>query len=309
MPLFACTVLKPAPLWAERYDRDLTDIFAVQDGVVRHIVDSLSVRLTESDQARLRKRETKNIEAYDLALRARKLMLSFDLDDARRAKKLFENAIALDPNYARAYVALGRLHHEAWRLWGEDRDGNLARAIELGTKAVALDPEATDAQMLLAQIYNHQGKPSAAQRYIQAAMALVPSDADTLAALGEIFRGTERSGEAISYLKRAMKLDPHYPTQYLSWLGHAYFVTGDYKEAIRVLRQGIIRAPNYVALHVFLTASHAMAGSIDDARASAEQVLRLNPKFSLKALATYSSSQPRKMDKILSALRKAGLPD
>ncbi|MCZ6862775.1 MAG: tetratricopeptide repeat protein, partial [Alphaproteobacteria bacterium] len=185
----------------------------------------------------------------------------------------------------------------------------LTRAIELGTKAVALDPEATDAQMLLAQIYNHQGKPSAAQRYIQAAMALVPSDADTLAALGEIFRGTERSGEAISYLKRAMKLDPHYPTQYLSWLGHAYFVTGDYKEAIRVLRQGIIRAPNYVALHVFLTASHAMAGSIDDARASAEQVLRLNPKFSLKALATYSSSQPRKMDKILSALRKAGLPD
>ena len=191
------------PLWAERYDRDLTDIFAVQDGVVGHIVDSLSIKLTTSDRARLRKRETQSIEAYDLALRGRKLMLGFDYDDARRARSIFERAIALDPSYARAYVALGRLHHEAWRLWGEDRDGNLAQAIVLGKKAVALDPEDPDAQMLLAQIYNHQGKASEAQGHIQKAMSLVPNDADTLAALGEIFRGTRRSGEAIGYLKRA----------------------------------------------------------------------------------------------------------
>ncbi len=296
-------------LWAERYDRDLTDIFAVQDGVVRHIVDSLSVKLTANDRARLRKRETESIEAYDLALRGRKLMLSFDRDDAGRARSYFEKAIALDPSYARAYVALGRLYHEAWRLWGEDRDGNLARAIELGTKAVALDPDAPDAHMLLAQIHNHQGRASEAQRYIQKAMALVPNDADTLAAIGEIFRGTERSGEAIGYLKRAMRLDPHYPTQYLSWLGHAYFVVGDYKEAIRVLRQGIARTPNYVALHVFLTASHAMAGSIDEAKASARRVIGLNPNFTLRAFERYNASQSRIMDKFMIGLRRAGLPE
>ena len=235
-------------------------------------------------------------------------MLSFDRDDAGRARSYFEKAIALDPSYARAYVALGRLHHEAWRLWGEDRDGNLARAIELGTKAVALDPDAPDAHMLLAQIHNHQGRASEAQRYIQKAMTLVPNDADTLAAIGEIFRGTERSGEAIGYLKRAMRLDPHYPTQYLSWLGHAYFVVGDYKEAIRVLRQGIARTPNYVALHVFLTASHAMAGSIDEAKASARRVIGLNPNFTLRAVERYNASQSRIMDKFMIGLRRAGLP-
>jgi len=250
-----------------------------------------------------------SIEAYDLALRGRKLMLSFDRDDAGRARSYFEKAIALDPSYARAYVALGRLHLEAWRLWGEDRDGNLARAIELGTKAVALDPDAPDAHMLLAQIHNHQGRASEAQRYIQKAMALVPNDADTLAAIGEIFRGTERSGEAIGYLKRAMRLDPHYPTQYLSWLGHAYFVVGDYKEAIRVLRQGIARTPNYVALHVFLTASHAMAGSIDEAKASARRVIGLNPNFTLRAFERYNASQSRTMDKFMIGLRRAGLPE
>ena len=296
-------------LWAERYDRDVTDIFAVQDGVVGHIVDSLSIKLTARERDRLRKRETRNIEAYDLALRGRKLMRGFDFDDARRARSIFERAIALDPSYARAYVALGRLHHEAWRLWGEDRDGNLARAIVLGKKAVALDPEDPDAQMLLAQIYNHQGKASEAQRYIQKAMSLVPNDADTLAALGEIFRGTRRSGEAIGYLKRAMRLDPHYPAQYLSWLGHAYFVIGDYKKAIESLRQGIARTPNYVAMHVFLAASYAMAGSIDDAKASAGQVIRLNPDFNLRALERYNSSQSRITDQLMIGLRRAGLPE
>ncbi len=296
-------------LWAERYDRELTDIFAVQDGVVRLIVDSLSVRLTAIDRARLRRRETESIEAYDLALRGRKLMLSFDFADAKRAKKFFEKAIALDPNYARAYVALGRLHHDAWRLWGEDRDGNLARAIEMGRKAVALDPEAADAKMLLAQIYNHQGNASEAQRYIQQAMTLVPNDADTLAALGEIFRGTERSGEAIGYLKRAMRLDPHYPAQYLSWLGHAYFVIGDYKKAIESLRQGSARTPNYVAMHVFLAASHAMAGDIEKAKASAGRVIRLNPDFNLRALERYNSSQSRITDQLMIGLRRAGLPE
>jgi adenylate cyclase len=296
-------------LWAERYDRDMQDIFAVQDGVVQHIVESLSVKLTANDRARIQKQKTSSVDAHDFALRAKNLRLTFKYKDARRAMSLYEKALEIDPNYVRAYVALGRLHHEAWRLWGENRSGNLARAIELGNKALTLDPDAPDALMLLAQVHNHQGEAKKAGQFIQKAMALAPNDAETLAAIGEIFRGTARSGEAIGYLKRAMQLDPHHPTQYLSWLGHAYFVNGNYDEAIPVLRRGLARAPNYVALHVYLAASYAMVGKLEEAKAAGKNVLKLNPKFTLRAYKRYTLSQSRKIENMMIGLRKAGLPE
>ncbi|MCZ6849445.1 MAG: adenylate/guanylate cyclase domain-containing protein [Alphaproteobacteria bacterium] len=298
-------------LWAERYDREYKEIFALQDEVIGKIVSALAVELTDSEKAgRAARKERANLQAHETFLRAKQYLWRFTTKDTAKAKELFEKAIALNPNHARAHAALGRLHYNEWEIWGKARDRNLARALELGRKAAALDDSLAGAHLLLTQVYRFRRQFEQSEIETDKALALDPTDADTLAGLGDVLRWSGRAPEAIGLLQKAMRLDPFYPAWNEFYLGHAYFLTGRYEEAIEALKRGAKRNSNYPAFPLYMAASYAMLGRTEDARAAAAEVLRINPNFTLQAFVAHVPYRNRAdVERDLAAMRKAGLPE
>jgi adenylate cyclase len=298
-------------LWAERYDEALTNVFAVQDAVTQHVVQALQLHLTESDQDRQSQApDTGNLKAYDLVLQARKLMTRFDREAASEARTLLEQAIELDPNYAEAYSLLGLYYFDAWRLWGESRDANLARALDLSTTAAELSPLDPAPHVLAAQIHQFRREFAAANVEADVALELEPNDAITLANLGSMLRYAHRAGEAAEVVERAVRLDPYHPPNYLEWLGDAYLMLGRYDDCIQAMERGVALDPDFVALHVVGAECHAAAGNEAKARDAAANILRVNPRFTLKAFASYVPfTDERDLRLKIDLLRKAGLPE
>jgi adenylate cyclase len=299
-------------LWAERYDREMGDVFAVQDDVTRAIVSALSVQLTETDRAQLEQpRGTRNLAAYDDLLRGREQLASVNREGVDRAKDLFAKAIALDPNYARAYVNLGFLYWNEWRLWGRNRDRNLAKAMELGQKAIKLDDRAAGAHLLVALVHQYRGEHDQAAIEGRKVLALEPTQAETLGNLGRFLKASGRFEEAIAVLEKAMRIDPHHSPNWIGWLGESHFRFGHYDEAIRILEAGATDHPDLLPLHLYLAESYAMSEQPEQAKAHVAEVLRLNPDFTIGAYAAYvgTTEIPQNIEIDIPALRKAGFPE
>ena len=298
-------------IWANRFDRDFGDIFKLQDEVIGNIVSALAVELTDQEKAGRNKREqTGNLQAHEYFLRGKQHLGRFTTKDTAKAKEWFEKAIELDPKHAQALTALGRLHYNEWEIWGKARDKNYARALELGQKAVAVDDTLAGPHLLLSQVYRFLGQKEQSEIETNKALALEPRDADTLAALGNVLSSSGRAQEAIGLLQTAMRLDPFYPAWYESYLGDAFFHIGQYEEAITVLKRGAERNPNYPAFPLIIAASYAMLGREEEAGAAAAEVLRINPRFTLKAYAAHLPYINKEhLDQSLTAFRKAGLPE
>ncbi len=298
-------------VWAERFDRELKDIFAVQDEVIGKIVSMLEVELTERDrEARAAARGTDDLEAYDQFLRGMELRSRFTWKDTLAARDMFLKAVELDPRFARAYVALGNLSFEAWRIWGEPRETNLEKAIEYARRAAAIDDRQAEVHVLLALSYHFLGRSEQAETEAQKALALGIGDADALASLGDYLRLTGRPREAIELFRQSMRLNPYFPAWQLAWLGHAYFMTGQYDRAIETLKRGIRRDATYIAFHLFLAASYAASGREAEAKAAAKEVLKLNPNFTLSAYAGFIGHRDKAdLDRDLLWMRAAGLPE
>ena len=298
-------------VWAERYDRDLNDIFKLQDEVIGNIVSALAIELTDKEKASRKTREqTGDLQAHEFFLRGRQHLGRFTTEDTAKAKELFEKTIELDPKHAQALTALGRLHYNEWEIWGKARDKNLARALELGQNAVAVDDTLAGPHLLLSQVYRFLRQEDQFEIETKKALALEPRDADTLAGLGDVLRWSGRAQEAIGLLRTAMRLDPFYPAWYEFYLGQALFQTSRYDEAITALKRGAERNPNYPAFPLFMAASYAMLGREEEARSAAAEVLRINPRFTLKAFAAHVPYRSNAvLDRDLTAFRKAGLPE
>jgi adenylate cyclase len=298
-------------LWAERYDDDLDDVFALQDKVIDKIVSALAVELTDTERENLVvRRQTVDLEAYDFLLRGRQHLSRITRKDSAKAKEMFEKAVELDSNYARAYTNLGLVHFNEWHLWGNNRDENLGRALELGKKAVALDDASAGAHVLIANVHIDRNDFARAEIEADKVLALQPTHPETLGNLGHFLLRAGRPEDAIGMLERAVRLDPYHPPHFLSWLGHSYFMTGQYDAAIRVLNEGISHEPDFIAFHLYLAESYALSGREAEARAAAAEVLKLNPKFTLRAYEGFVVYKNRSdMERDLMAFRKAGLPD
>ena len=298
-------------LWADRFDRDLGDIFALQDEVVASIVSALAVQLTAEEKAeREAHQPTANLEAHEYYLRGKQHLGRFTSKDSAKAREFFEKAIELDPRHVAALTALGRLHYNEWEIWGRARDKNLARALELGQQAVAVDDSLAGPHLLLSQVYRFLRRQEESDAEADKALALEPRDADTLAGLGDMLRWTGRPQEAIGLLQAAMRLDPFYPAWYEFYLGHVFYQTGQYEEAIAALKRGAERNPNYPAFHLFMAASYAMLGREEEARGAADEVLRINPRFTLSAYAAHVPyRREADLERELNSFRKAGLPE
>ncbi len=295
-------------LWAERYDRDLKDIFALQDEVTQKIVAALAVKLTEDEQIRLVRKYTDNMEAYDYVLKGKEYNNRYTEDANVQARQMYERAIELDPEFAFAYALLALTRFHEWSFgWSQD-PRILEQAFELAQRAIALDESLPLGHAMLGTTYLWKKQHEQAIAELENAIALSPNDADWLANLGSFLNWDGRPEKAIGLVKKAMRLNPMYPVWYLWNLGHTHFLMGRYEEAIEILKRTRDRNPNFLPAHVYLAASYSERGRQKEARAEAAEVEKLNPQTSMDA---WKQRLPYKdkavLERLFDSLRKAGL--
>src|SRR3989441_3188051 len=243
-------------LWAERYDRELKDIFALQDELREKIVFALKVKLTPDEQERFRYFPTASLDAYDALLRGEEYFSRFTREANAQARQLFERALELDPQYAAAYAML------AWTYLAEfifqwNRDPQmLERAFETAQRAVALDDSLPVAHMTLGDVSLWRKQPEQAIAEAERAITLDPNFAEGYEHLGMILNATGRPAEALERVKKALRLSPHPPFYYLSELGESHLRMGHYEEAIAAQKQALIRNPNFLPAHALLAESY-----------------------------------------------------
>lgn len=296
-------------LWADRYDRELQDIFALQDEVTREVVAVLEVKLTRGEQERLGRTPTENLEAYDSFLRGEASLWHLTRETHAQARQMFERALELDPQYATAYADLGWTYLVEWAMqWSQDPQ-TLERAFALAQKALALDEALPQAHTILGVVYLWQKQHAQAIAAGERAVALDPNSAEGYAWLANILNFAGKPQEARGAAEQAMRLNPQYPgAWHLFEIGHAAYLLGQYEEAIVALKRVLTREPEFWPAHFHLTISYSEAGQEDAAQAHAAEVLRLSPTFSLEAMRqTLPYKDPAVLERALAALRNAGL--
>jgi len=301
-------------LWAERYDRELKDIFALQDDITKEVMTALQVKLTTGEQARVYGKGTDKLEAYLKLLQGREHYRRGTKEDNILARRIFEEVIALDPKYAIAYRFLSGTHH-ADLAFGTSKSPkqSIARAIELAKRAIAIDDSLAEAHGFLGFLYTLTGQYEKGIEEAERAVALDPNSADAHIHLGAVLHNAGRREEAIPIIKRAIRLNPIAPAMYFVVLGRTYRSLGRYEEAIEACKNAVQRNPDFLFAHVILAATYSLTGKQEQARAAAKEVLRIDPNFSLDSFAKRRKKligdNKTEMKLFIDALRKAGLPD
>ena len=296
-------------LWADRYDRDLKDIFALQDEITMKIITALQVKLTQGEQAAMIAKGTKNLEAFLKCLQSLASLTTHTKEGNALGRKLAEEAIALDPKYSRPYVALAQTYILDVLLGiTESPEKSMAKAMELIKKAISLDETDAAAHGVLGYMYTMMGQHDKAIVEAERSVSLNPNDASNLTRLSFVLNNAGRAEEAISLLKSVKRLNPTPPQPYYVHLSMAYRLTGQYKEAIETAKEALRHVPNNQLAYLQLVTVYSMAGQEQEARAAAAEVLKINPKFSLEQYAkTLYFKNKSDTDRTLEALRKAGL--
>jgi adenylate cyclase len=297
-------------LWSERYDRDLKDIFALQDEITMKIINALQVELTEGEHARLWGKGTHNLTAYLNFLRGREHMLRQTTEGNILARRMAEEAIALDPEYPPSYWLLATTHMmDVWFRTTKSPKQSLTRAVELTQKAIALDDSFATAHGFLGFLYTMLRQHDKGIVEAQKAVALDPNGAHSHYCLGFALRYAGRFEEAVQAIEKSIRLDPFPGVYYFRGACMAYIGAGRYEEAIAAAKKAETLAPDDFLAHISLAAAYSLAGREEEARSSAEEVLRINPKFSLDYQAKILPFKNKiDLEHFIAALRKAGLP-
>jgi adenylate cyclase len=295
-------------LWAERYDRDLKDIFALQDEVTQKIVSTLAVKLTEDERKRLVRKYTDNMQAYDFYLQGVEYQNRFTKEANIQARQMFERAIDQDPGFAIAYTALGFTYFHDWTFgWSMDTQ-SLDHAFELAQKTLDLEDSLPLGHHLLGKVYLWKKQYEKAITRLEKAIALSPNYADHLVGLGYILNFAGRPKESIGLVKKAMRLNPIYPAFYLWELGHAYFLTGRYEEAVETLNRILDRNLDFMPAHLLLAASFSQLERKEDAQAEVAEIEKLSPQVSLVDLRQRLPYKDQEvLERLYDSMRKAGL--
>ena len=300
-----------AHLWAERFDRDLTDIFTVQDEVTQEIVSAMAVKLTGDERIRLKSKGTDNLEAYDYVLRSREQHRLYSKEGNAQAQALLKRAIELDPNYATAHAHLSTSQAINYaNQWNETAGQALENAYEIAQKAIALDEIDPWGHLAMgfACLWKRQHDQAIAE--FERAISLEPNFAAAHNGLGNAYHYAGNSEKAIELIDFGIRLDPYYPDVRLHWLALANFQLGRYEEAAELLKRRLILKPNTDISRVLLAATHGHLGQIDEAKLQWAEVLRINPDYSLEhRRQTLPYKDPTEFDRIDEGLRKAGLPE
>jgi TolB-like protein len=300
-------------LWANRFDRDASDVFAVQDEIIRRVVDAFAIQPSSSEQQRLARLPTTDLEAYDYYLRAEQAVRTGFRLQLREALLLYEKATALDPTFAEAFAADARTATLVMRGNYDDiLPGPMARkrAYEHASRALEIDREAPLPFSVLAVLQVVDGRHEEALTSAERAVALGPSDAEAHAALSLVLTYSGRHSDAIAAIERAMRLNPSLPTSDRVVAGMALLLNDEPERAIDILERARTEAPNVDDTHAMLTAAYARAGQTDAARLAAAEAVRLGPNLCVELFRVILGPfrDHRDLVKILDAMSAGGLP-
>jgi adenylate cyclase len=292
-------------LWSEKYDRDMKDLFELQDEIAHKIIIELQVKLTEGEQARVSHKSTTNLEAWSYAVRGLKLFEQESKENNAKAMELLERAVELDPGYVWAWVRLAWTHIVAARPgWSQSPSESIKKAVEISQKALVLDESDSDVRALLGLIYMWESQYEEAIAEGEKSLELDPANAQAHVQLAVTMNMVGRFDETIELVKKAMRLHPYYPAYYLKWLGEAYRMTGRYEDALIVYKQLLDRSRKgespILFAHIYMAEVYIELGREKEARTHTAEAL----KFGI-----HGYKDPALLERRLNALRKAGLPE
>jgi adenylate cyclase len=260
-------------------------------------------------QARVLGRGARNLEVFLKAMEAREHFYRGTKEDNALARKLYEEVIALDPEYAFAYAGLAGTH--IWDMWfgtGKSPEDSLARAIELGQKAVALDESEAVAHAILSNSYTYAGQFDRAVAHAERGLELDPNSYTVLYNAAVVYTHSGRAEEAIPLFQKAIRLNPFPPATFFTRTSIAYGLVGRFDEAVEQAKKAVEREPKNQFTYLSLAHACILAGREEEARAAALEVLKINPRFSLEQFArTFPHMDTSQIQRIINVLRKAGL--
>ncbi len=298
-------------LWAEKYDRELSDIFALQDEITHEIAVALQVSLSEGEQALLRKRQTHNIEAWECFVRASSASSSATRATRDQAREFLERAVTLDPNFAVAWVHLGRLHWtDARAHWTGTPEKSLDRAAECAERALAIDSTYADSHAFIGIVRLFQRRFAEAVAAGEKAVELGANSADTYVVLAQTLNYVDRAADAVALIERAMRLLPYYPDNLLGILAVSYRMLGRYEEAIALDTERLRRNPDNMYSDFRLASVYMELGRKEEARRHVAESIKKNPHASLQQVRFSEPYEDEEyLDGYLDLLRSAGLPE
>ena len=299
-------------VWTKSYDRELTNLFALQDEISEQIATALEVKLTEGEQARLRRKSTSNPEAYRLYLQGKANFRLFTPHDLKRAEKLFEQAFTVDPRFVAALVELAHVHYVYGRVrWSDDPTASFRKAEALVRQGLEIDADYPEAFTSLGRIERswHRDFEKALTHH-RKAVTLSPNCAECLRELANELQYMGDGSRAIPIFKQAMRLEPNYSILYLIGLGRSYNLTGEHPKAIQTFEEAIKRWPNNYWGYLNIAITYAMMGQIDDARRFVEETLRRRAGLRASLHAEFTPYKDRaRAEREADLPRKAGMPD
>jgi len=292
-------------IWSERFVGDMEEIFEFQDEVTSAVASQMSIKIDEAERRRQQSTAPSDLQAYGLILRGRDIYRHPRRELNLHARRLFEQASEVDPNYAVSYVGISRTSNDAWRFdWVAEPDRALEDAIAKAEIAIGLEPDEARAYAALGNAFLYKREHDASLAAYERAIGFNPNDADILAEMGHSASVNGETERAVQLIQRAMRLNPYFPDWYLWHLGEAYFDMLDYEQAIRTLNQMHDKTEAYR----MLAASSALLDRMDEAHRYAGQILVTHPEFTIKHWTNVPPDRnPEPRERLIAGLKKAGL--
>ena len=298
-------------VWAERYDRDLTDIFAVQDELTNEIVSKLVPTLTDDERRRLGRKGTTNIDAYDYFIRARTQTWLLTKESNAQSHSLLRLAVEIEPGFAAAYSFIAFNHvMEYVNHWTDDIEQSLEAGLAMARKAVELDDSEPMAHFALGLVWQWSRDLQQAIAEANRCLALEPNSPEGHLMLSHSLIFAGQFDEAIEVLDQYLRLDPHHLDIALNFLAEAHYQIGNYDESVVYLKRRLDRNATSAVSRMLLAACYGQLGYIEDARTEWAQALKDNPNYSLEhRLSVLPYDDTSNLERFLDGLRKAGLPE
>ncbi|MFT4716992.1 MAG: adenylate cyclase [Paracoccaceae bacterium] len=303
-------------IWADKFDRDLADVFKVQDELTKEIVTAMDVKLRTGEQHHIWSSGTDNIEAWESVRLATDAILGGSKETEQRARELIEHALKLDPNYANAWAMQARLYFNEADVGGgiksaEHFERSQAAAFEGAYRALEIDPGCAEAFAVLALIHLNADQHDLAVAMTEKAIELAPNSAEILGGVASaVMRKSGFPERGAKYVRRAMRLCPCYRPGLLRALGHNYRLSGRLEEAVLCYRESIRREAGYLAAHVNLASALGELGWLTEAKETAAEIISREPRFSIEEYAGgLSYRRPSDLKRIVDGLHGAGLPE
>jgi TolB-like protein/Tfp pilus assembly protein PilF len=300
-------------VWAERYDRDLGDMFDLQDEITEAIIAAMHPKMVRFEGARAARKNPESLHAYDHILRGWWHLWNFTKEECIAARACFEKAAELDPQQSEAFVGIAEAHLVDVQMhWTEQPDRSVAEQNRAARKSVALDPQNPRAQVALGWACVQTGHQEEGIRAFERAVEVDPSDADAHGQLGMVLALGGRPDAAAKSLEKAMRLDPKAPWlwYWLDGMAWAHFARGQYEKAIEWAMRSSKVNPSQPWAYRTLAASHALLGQAEEAQRALEEELRLEPEITIGRLKleAWDATDDFKA-RYFDGLRKAGLPE